>query len=318
MQRIAVKNAEPAASRAVSAQFIPTNGSDRDEPSLAAGAAAQLEGQRVQGLSEQEAAQRLKTDGYNELPSTKRKSVLAIAFEVMREPMFLLLVVSGGLYLFLGDIQEALMLLGFVFVVIGITIYQERKTERALEALRDLSSPRALVIRDGEQQRIAGREVVCGDIVVVAEGDRVPADAVVLACRSLSVDESLLTGESVSGAQGVLGRRRHTWGGPAAMTCPSSIRARWSSRARAWRRSSPPAAAPRSARSARRCRRSRPKRRRLQTETGRLVRYVAIVGLLMCLVVITVYGLTRGDWLNGCWPASPWPWRCCPKNSRSC
>ena len=184
----------------------------------------------------------MQLDGANELPSAKRKSVLAIAFEVMREPMFLLLVVSGGLYLFLGDIQEALMLLGFVFVVIGITIYQESKTERALEALRDLSSPRALVIRDGEQQRIPGREVVCGDIVVVAEGDRVPADAVVLACRSLSADESLLTGESVPvrkacwdgvGRAGAARRRR-----PALRLLEHAR----SSRARAWPGSSPPAA----------------------------------------------------------------------------
>ena len=104
----------------------------------------------VIGLSEPEAAQRLKEEGYNELPSTKKRSLLAIAFGVVREPMFLLLVACGTLYLFMGDMEEALMLLGFVFVVIGITLYQERKTERALEALRDLSSPRALVIRDGE------------------------------------------------------------------------------------------------------------------------------------------------------------------------
>ena len=93
------------------------------------------------------------------------------------------------------------MLLGFVFVVIGITFYQERKTERALEALRDLSSPRALVIRDGKQRRIAGREVVYGDIIVLSEGDRVPADAVLLSCTNFSVDESLLTGESCIGKQ---------------------------------------------------------------------------------------------------------------------
>jgi Ca2+-transporting ATPase len=72
------------------------------------------------------------------------------------------------------------MLLGFVFIVMGITLYQERKTERALEALRDLASPRALVIRDGVQKRIAGREVVRDDVIVVSEGDRVPADAVLL------------------------------------------------------------------------------------------------------------------------------------------
>jgi len=90
------------------------------------------------------------------------------------------------------------MLMGFVFVVMGLTLYQERKTERALEALRDLSSPRALVIRDGQHKRIAGREVVPGDLIVLSEGDRVPADAELLFCTNLSADESLLTGESVS------------------------------------------------------------------------------------------------------------------------
>src|SRR5512136_2293215 len=151
----------------------------------------------LKGLTEVEAVERLKTEGYNELPSTKRRGILAIAWEVVREPMFLLLVACGVLYLILGDHEEALMLIGFVFIVMGITIYQERKTEHALEALRDLSSPRALVIRDGVEKRIAGREVVRGDIMVIAEGDRVPADGVLLAGVNISTDESLLTGESV-------------------------------------------------------------------------------------------------------------------------
>jgi magnesium-transporting ATPase (P-type) len=101
----------------------------------------------IQGLSDDEARQRLQAEGYNELPSSQKRSVIAIAINVVREPMFLLLVACGTLYLILGDIQEAVMLLGFVVVVMGITLYQERKTERALEALRDLSSPRASVIR---------------------------------------------------------------------------------------------------------------------------------------------------------------------------
>ena len=129
------------------------------------------------GLSEAEAAERLKQEGYNELPSSKQRGIFAIAFDVVREPMFLLLVACGVIYLILGDVREAMMLLGFVFVVMGITLYQERKTERALEALRDLSSPRAMVIRDREKRRIAGREVVRGDILILAEGDRVPADS---------------------------------------------------------------------------------------------------------------------------------------------
>ena len=103
----------------------------------------------------------------------------------------------GLLYLLVGEPKEAAVLLGFVLVVMGITLYQERKTERALEALRDLSSPRALVIRGGERVRIPGREVVRGDWVVLVEGDRVPADALLLDASHLVVDESLLTGESV-------------------------------------------------------------------------------------------------------------------------
>src|SRR3990172_7017543 len=150
----------------------------------------------MRGLSEVEAAERLRTEGDNELSSSRPRSVLAIAVDVVREPMFLLLVGAGAVYLVLGDVPEALILLSFVLFVICITFYQERKTERALEALRDLSSPRALVVRDGEQRRIPGREVVRGDILVLSEGDRVPADSAVLSCVNLSVDESLLTGES--------------------------------------------------------------------------------------------------------------------------
>ncbi|HUS58993.1 MAG TPA: cation-translocating P-type ATPase [Planctomycetota bacterium] len=151
----------------------------------------------ISGLSQEEAEKRLRHEGYNELPSARKRNVLAIAISVLREPMFLLLLACGGLYFTMQEYQEAAMLLGFVFVIMGITFYQERKTERALEALRDLSSPRALVIRDGAQRRIAGREVARGDILVLSEGDRVPADAVLLECTNLIADESLLTGESV-------------------------------------------------------------------------------------------------------------------------
>ena len=153
--------------------------------------------QNLQGLSAATAAERLRSEGFNELPSSKPRSFLATAWEVVQEPMFLLLVACGVIYLALGDLHEALMLMGFVVVVMGITLYQERKTERALTALRDLSSPRASVIRDSQQLRIAGREVVRGDLLLLREGDRVPADATLLHTTNLSVDESLLTGESV-------------------------------------------------------------------------------------------------------------------------
>lgn len=153
---------------------------------------------KIKGLSEETAALRLKENGYNEIENEKKKSFLSILFNVVKEPIFILLIACGVIYFLLGDLNEALMLLFFVFIVIGITLYQEEKTERAVEALRDLSSPRALVIRNGEHKRIAGREVVVGDIIVLSEGDRVPADCVIVDCSNLSVDESLLTGESVA------------------------------------------------------------------------------------------------------------------------
>ena len=152
---------------------------------------------KMTGLTRDEVLERQAKDGFNELPSQGRRGILDIFFGVLKEPMFLLLIACGALYLLSGEFQEAVMLLGFVFVIIGITFYQERKTERALEALKDLSSPRAYVIRGGEKMRIAGREVVCGDVLLLAEGDRVPADCVLVHALNFSVDESLLTGESV-------------------------------------------------------------------------------------------------------------------------
>ena len=94
------------------------------------------------GLSSEQAAEKIRTFGYNELPEKKKNGLLDIVLEVVKEPMFALLVASGLIYFFLGDVTEAVMLMSFVFVIIGITVYQEQKTERALEALRSLSSPR--------------------------------------------------------------------------------------------------------------------------------------------------------------------------------
>ncbi len=260
--------------------------------------AALLDTRDVSGLSEQEAAQRLKSEGYNELPSTKKRGVLSIAMEVVREPMFLLLVVSGALYLLLGDVQEALMLLGFVFVVIGITIYQEFKTERALEALRDLSSPRALVIRGGQQKRVPGREVVREDIMIVSEGDRVPADAVLLASRSVSVDESLLTGESVPVRKVVLDGAMEM-GRPGGDDLPFVYSSTLVVQGQGLARVQVTGLHSEVGKIGKSLQTLEIDHTPLQIATARLVRGVALIGLLMCAVVVAVYGLTRGDWLNG-------------------
>ena len=151
----------------------------------------------TKGLTTPEAIENLKIHGFNELPSAKPRKVWNIALEVIKEPMFLLLISCGVLYMILGDYKEGSILLFSIIIIIFITFYQSQKTEKALEALRQMSSPRALVIRDGKETRIAGREVVPGDIILLNEGDRISADAELSETTNLTIDESLLTGESV-------------------------------------------------------------------------------------------------------------------------
>ena len=150
------------------------------------------------GLTALLAAQRLKTDGYNELPSINKRGFSRIVFEIIKEPMFVLLMGAGVVYLLLGDRLDALFLLVFACLSGIITIVQESRSEKVLEALRNLASPRALVLRDGSRIHIAGREVVRDDVLILAEGDRVAADATLLSSIDLLLDESLLTGESVA------------------------------------------------------------------------------------------------------------------------
>jgi len=151
-----------------------------------------------QGLSHEQAAQRLQSEGPNQLPKANSRNLLRIFLDVLREPMFALLLGGGLIYWLLGDTTEALLLLVFASISVSITLVQESRSERVLESLRDLASPRALVIRSGERLTIAGTQVVRGDLLVVNEGDRVAADARLLSAQELLVDESLLTGESVA------------------------------------------------------------------------------------------------------------------------
>jgi Ca2+-transporting ATPase len=152
---------------------------------------------RVVGLTTAEAGERLRIAGPNLLPRDGRRTLLSIVVSVLREPMLLLLLAAAALYFFFGSAREALTLSVSVVIVAVLTIVQEGRTERALEALRDLSSPRTRVVRDGEAKTLASSELVRGDVVAVAEGDRVPADAIFREGTTLMVDESLLTGESV-------------------------------------------------------------------------------------------------------------------------
>jgi Ca2+-transporting ATPase len=149
------------------------------------------------GITSVEAQRRLAADGPNELPISRERRLLQQGWDVVRQPILLLLIAAGTVNFLLSEPLDGFIMMTFVVVVVAISIYQEHKTEHALAALRDLSSPRALVIRDGQQRRVAGREVVRGDVVLLNEGDRVPADAVLVDAVNMSVDESALTGESV-------------------------------------------------------------------------------------------------------------------------
>ncbi len=151
-----------------------------------------------QGLTRFEAAERLAKDGPNTLPAGGHRGTWMVILNIIREPMLMLLVACGIVYLILGDPQEATLLLCGVFFILGITFVQEQKTERALDALKDLSSPRTTVIRDGTRIVISSRDVVCGDVVVLGEGDRIPADGILTSASNLQVDESVLTGESLA------------------------------------------------------------------------------------------------------------------------
>ncbi len=251
------------------------------------------------GLSQDEAAVRLARDGHNELPSAEPRSLFAIAAKVVREPMFLLLLACGAIYLLLGDRADALMLLGFVLVVVSISFFQERKTERALEALRDLSSPRALVLRDGERRRIPGREVVRGDLLVLAEGDRVPADAVLLSGVNISVDESLLTGESVPVRKAPAASVPKAMGKPGGDDLPFLYSGTLVVQGKGLAQTLATGQYTAIGGIGKALAGVRQEPTRIQLETARIVKRLAWLGFALSLVVATAYALTRGDWLNG-------------------
>ena len=248
------------------------------------------------GLTPAEAAARLAAEGFNELPRISRRSPLRIILEVLREPMLALLIAGGVVYLMLGNREEALILLTFACLSVGITVVQEARTERVLEALRDLTSPRALVIRGGERLRIAGREVARGDLIVLSEGDRVPADAQLLQAQDLSADESLLTGEAVPVRKAVgpvLSAR--PGGEDQPMIYSGSLIVRGTALARVTA-TGPASEIGKIGTSLGQLETETP---HLQRQMRKLVIVFAAVGAAVSLAVVVLYGLLRGGWLEG-------------------
>ena len=245
---------------------------------------------RALGLTTQEASRRLSQLGYNELPAAQPKNIWRIVVEVMREPMFLLLIACGGLYMLLGELGEGAILLSSTLIIISITFYQYRKTERALEALRSLASPRALVVRDGIEIRIPGRELVPDDVVLLHEGDRVPADAMVLESHHLCVDESMLTGESLPVEKRTLGKHpdetQHVYSGTLvvsgrACVCVThtGINTRFGSIGKAIESISQDST-------------------RLQKEMSVLIRRLFIIGGVLSILVVAAFYFTKGNFIS--------------------
>ena len=236
------------------------------------------------GLSREEAARRLAAEGPNLLPQADLRGFAVIAKGVMAEPTFLMLCAACGIYVVLGDLHEAIILGTFVVLQAAISIAQERRTERALEALRNLSSPRALVMRDGTATRIAGSEVVRGDLLLLSEGDRVPADATLSHVNDLRIDEAMLTGESLpvlkgagdptfSGTLVVAGQGRATVTATGPRTEFGRIGGSLST--------------------------LESERTPLQTEIAGLVRFVTGIALGLAALTAGLYAWQRSDWLGG-------------------
>jgi Ca2+-transporting ATPase len=252
----------------------------------------------VKGLTSLQAQEKLRMEGFNNLPSSKPRNYLSIALGVITEPMFILLVACGSLYMVMGDLESGLMLLGFVFVIMGIEFFQEKKTEKALSALKDMASPRALVIRDGVETRIAGMEVVTDDIIVLQEGDRVPADATVLESINLLADESLLTGEPVP-------VRKNDWDGvekisqPGGDDLPFVYSGTMIVQGNGIARVTSIGINTEIGKIGKALEGVKEEPTRLKQEMGSLVKKLTIIAAVLCLLVVVGYTLTRGNLLNG-------------------
>jgi len=253
------------------------------------------------GLSAAEAERLLEQHGFNELPSPERRSVFRIVREVLSEPMFGLLLAAGVIYFVLGDIGEALLLMVFANLSISIAVVQETRSERVLEALREMTSPRALVIRDGERRDIPGREVVPGDLLLLAEGGRIPADAALVDGEGVEVDESLLTGESMPVRKRVLsgddsgGDDVSVPGGDdLPFVFSGTLLVRGSGRALVRKTG----ARTEIGKIGRSLNAIEPEPPRLQAQTRRLVRLFGTMGIVLSLVVVALYATLRGGFTD--------------------
>lgn len=250
------------------------------------------------GLASAQAEANLERFGYNELPRRGSRSLVAVARDVLTEPMVFLLLVAGTIYVLLGEPHDAAILLGSIVVIVAVSLYQNGKTEKALEALQSLADPWALVVRDGEERRIPRREVAPQDLLVLLEGDRIAADGFVREQSDLQIDESLLTGESVPvrkrSGEPEEGRPRPGGEGTPYVFAGTLV-VRGTGYAQVLR-TGPSTEFGRIGASLQSV---EARATHLEAESRRVVRWMAIAALGVCLSVVLLYGLLRADWITG-------------------
>ena len=236
------------------------------------------------GLTSLEAARLLTEFGPNSVESQTSRSRLSETFAVLREPMLLLLLAAGLISFFLADLTDAILLMFTVVIVLGISIYQQQRTNRALAALKELTAPLAHVVRDGLEVRISSRDVVPGDLIILSEGDRVVADAELVTVSSLEFDESLLTGESIPITKGT---------GEIAFTGSLAVRGHGRARVIATGNETELGKIGKSIESIPYT------RTHLQQSIDSIVKAIGGVALLTVIAIVIIYGVTRGNWLEG-------------------
>lgn len=243
-----------------------------------------LDDQTSLGLTEAAAKEKLFIQGENLIPSEAPKSFLRQVALILSEPMLILLIAAGTINLLLAETLDALMLMMTVFIVLGISIYQSRRAEHALQALKELSAPTVKVIRDGLEKRISSHQVVVGDLMLLSEGDRVCADARVVQQTALSCDESTLTGESFPIAKfpgdSVLSGTLVTSGHAQVIVTATGINSQLGKIGRSLQEISI-------------------EKSRLQRDVDQIVRVVGVLGIFTVLSVVLIYGSTRNNWLEG-------------------
>ena len=251
----------------------------------------------IPGLNTQQVLERQKKYGLNTLPNKQRRHVIRLIWDIIKEPMILLLVLAMGLYLLFGDLQEGLSLSVFVLVIISISLYQEGKTEHALQALRELTTPNALVIRNNQTVQISSRDIVIDDIVILYEGDRVPADGLLLSVNDLLIDEALLTGESLPISKETFNQETHdlsdlsqnqykVFSGTMVVHGQGVFRVQATGSNTAIGKigieleTLEPEPSP------------------LQHQVAKLVKTLSIIGIIICLTLVVLLGVLKGNWLN--------------------